>query len=124
MPTFLPSESAPSAQATPAEPIRLLEHIETWRSLRIEQRRTAAALYHRNRERAIGTLDMQTGTLTVDADRDVIGPLRERHSELQLTDRGVQLDVTDAAGLECAEALLRWRLDLERFGWQLRVASP
>jgi hypothetical protein len=86
MPTSLPSESALSAQTTPAELIQLLAHIEKLLSL--------------------------------------IGPLLERHSELQLTDRGVQLEVSDAAGLASTEALLRRRLDLERFRWQLRVASP
>jgi hypothetical protein len=86
MPTSLPSESALSAQTTPAELIQLLAHIEKLLSL--------------------------------------IGPLLERHSELQLTDRGVQREVSDAAGLASTEALLRRRLDLERFRWQLRVASP
>ena len=106
------------------EPTRLLAHLAAWPFLRIEQRGANAALYFSPRHQAIGTVDVRTGTLTVDVGRDAVGPLLERHPQLQVTGGGVRLDVTEAEAAPAAEALIRWRVDLERFAPQLRDASP
>jgi hypothetical protein len=108
---------------SPAEPSRLLDRLDAWPFLRIEHRGAVATLYFCDGDQAIGTIDGRTGMLTVHADREVIAPLLERHPDLQASTCGVRVRAT-GAGYIAAEALLRWRIDLERFAPQLRDASP
>jgi hypothetical protein len=102
---------------------QLLARLEAWPFLRIEQRGTDAALYFGAGEQAIGLMDARTGMLTVHVGPEVIAPLLERHPQLQPAAGGVRLRAT-GAGRAAAEALLRWRIDLERFAPQLHNASP
>jgi hypothetical protein len=110
--------------ATFTDPGRLLRRLDALPFLRIERRGVRAVLYGADRDQRIGTVDVSTGTLTVDVGPDLRGPLLERHPELRLANGGVRLDVTDAARRVAAEDLVRWRIGLERFGPQWREASP
>jgi hypothetical protein len=101
----------------------LLAGLEASPSLRVEQRGPVAALYVRHRDEAIGTVDVRSGMLTVAVDHDLVAPLLDRHPQLQVTAGGVRLHAT-GAGRQTAEALVRWRMEVERFGPQLRSASP
>jgi len=85
---------------------RLLRDLGSWPFVRIERRGARAFLYGAVGGDRFGTLDLRTGALAVDLDADV------------------RVDVTDAASRRAAEALIRRRVDAERFMPQLRVASP
>jgi hypothetical protein len=99
---------APSAAGSPSEARRLLRCLEMWPFLRIERRGLRAFLYGAVGGGLIGTLDLRAGTLRAD-----VGP-----------DLAVRVDLADAASRNAAEALLRRRVDRERFGPQQRMASP
>jgi hypothetical protein len=62
--------------------------------------------------------------VSVTVPRDAAGPTLEGHSRLRGTADGVRVRVSDGDARTAAEALLRWRVELERFGPQLRAASP
>jgi hypothetical protein len=85
---------------------RLLRDLGSWPFLRIERRGPRALLYGAVAGDRFATLDLSTGALTVDPDM------------------GVGVDVVDAESRRAAEALIRRRVDLERFAPQLREASP
>jgi hypothetical protein len=110
--------------ALPPEPRLLLARLGDWPFLRIERHGERAVLHGGDRDRVIGTVDVRTGTLTVVAGPELVGPLAARHPDLEVTGRGVRLAVTDARRRAAAEALVRWRIDLERFAPQRREASP
>ena len=85
---------------------RLLCDLGSWPFVRVERRGARAFLYGAVGGDRFGTLDLSTGALAVDLDA------------------GVRLDVIDAASRRAAEALIRRRVDVERFMPQLREASP
>jgi hypothetical protein len=123
----MPDRGAPapqSADGSLAEPRRLLRRLDSWPFVRIERRGVRAVLYGGVGDRVIGTLDVRTGMLTADLGPDLSRQLLENHPQLQGTSRGVCLGVTDAASRMAAEALVRWRIDVERFAPQWREASP
>ena len=82
----------------------LLRSLASWPFLRVERRGARAFLYGDVTDQLFGTLDLSTGSLAVD--------------------RGVRLDLIDAASRVAAEALIRRRIDIECFMPQMRVASP
>jgi hypothetical protein len=100
-----------------------MAHLEASPFLRIEQRGPRAALYVRSAQKAIGAVDLRSGMVSVEVDRELVAPLLERHPQLQTTTGGVRLSATGAGAVH-AEALIRWRIDLELFAPQLRDASP
>jgi hypothetical protein len=122
MPTNLPSLS--DADACLTDPSRLLRRLDASPYVRVDRRGVHAVLYGYDRDQPIGTVDVRTGTLTVDVPPDLLGQLLESHPGLQVTSGGVRLDVTDDERGRAAEALVRRRIDLERFGPQWREASP
>jgi hypothetical protein len=113
----------PSVHRSPGAPDPWLARLEAWPFLRIERRGGAAVLYFCDGGRAIGTIDVRTGMLTVDVDPALVGPLLARDAQLHAAPGGVRLRAA-GAGRSAAEALLRWRIDLERYAPQLRDASP
>jgi hypothetical protein len=115
--------TAASVEGSADELTRLLARLEASPFLRIEQRGARGALYFGGQAQAVGVLDVRTGMLTVDVDREFIGGLRERHPQWQPTAGGVRLRA-NGVGLASAEALIRWRIDLERFAPQQRDAAP
>ena len=122
MPSDLSFPSA--ADGSLAESSRLLRRLDAWPFLRIERHGRHALLYGGHRDRPIGTVDVRSGMLTVDVAPDLVGSVLERHPRLRVTDGGLRLGVTDAESRAAAEALVRWRIGLDRFASQLRAASP
>jgi hypothetical protein len=100
----------------------LLRRLDSWPSLGIERRTPRVIL--RVRDLVIGTLNLETRALLVDVPPCTEGPLLEGHPQLRRTKDGVRVHVTDLDSRAAAEALLRWRIALERFAGQLRAASP
>ena len=100
----------------------LLRRLDRWPYLRIESRTQGLIL--RVRDVVVGTLSLDTRVLSVDVPaRSEVSPL-EAHPPLRRTKDGVTVHVTDVDSRAAAEALLRWRIALEQFAWQLRAASP
>ena len=98
----------------------LLARLDASPFLRIEHRGPYALLCCPPTGRTIGSVDERTGLLTVDVDREFVGPLLDRHPQLGVTAGGVRLD----AAAPAADAIVRWRIDLELFAPQLGAASP
>jgi hypothetical protein len=106
----------------PGEVEELLHHLDSWPYLHIERRTDCAIL--RMRDLVVGTLNLVMHALSVNVSPDAVGPILERDPRLRRTTDGVSVHVTDSESRTAAETLLRWRVDLERFAWQLRDASP
>jgi hypothetical protein len=100
----------------------LLRRLDSWPSLGIERRTQRVIL--RMRDLVIGTVNLETRALVVDIPPCTDGPVVEGHPRLRRTKDGVRVHVTDLESRAAAEALLRWRIALERFAGQLRAASP
>jgi hypothetical protein len=100
----------------------LLRRLDSWAYLRIERRPGCVIL--RVRDLVVGALNLASHVLSVDVPGDMVGPLLEAQPHLRATKDGVSVHVTDLDSRAAAEALLRWRIDLERFGPQLLAASP
>jgi hypothetical protein len=83
---------------------RLLDCLRSWPFLRVERCGTRALLYGTMGDKLFGTVDLITGLLTVE--------------------HGACLDLGDAASRQAAEALIRRRIDAERFEPQQLDASP
>jgi hypothetical protein len=62
--------------------------------------------------------------LSVNVPPDAVDPMLESDSLLRRTTDGVSVHVAGIESRAAAEALARRRVDLERFAWQRRVASP
>jgi hypothetical protein len=100
----------------------LLRRLDSWAYLRIDRRPGCVIL--RMRDLVVGALNLASHVLSVDVPGDMVGPLLEAHPHLRETKNGVSVHITDLDSRAAAEALLRWRIDLERFGPQLLAASP
>ena len=100
----------------------LLHHLDSWPYLHIERRTDCAIL--RMRDLVVGTLNLVTHALSVNVPADAVGPMLEDDPRLRRTTGGVSVHVTDVESRTAAETLVRRRVDLERFAWQLRAASP
>jgi hypothetical protein len=99
-----------------------LRRLDSLTYLIIERRPGRVIL--RVRELVVGDLDLATRVLSVDVPGEMLGPLLQAHPHLQETKDGVSVRVTDLDSRAAAEALVRWRIELERFGGQLLAASP
>jgi hypothetical protein len=106
----------------PGEVEELLHHLDSWPYLHIERRTDCAIL--RTRDLVVGTLNLVMRALSVNVPPDAVGPRLESDPLLRRTTGGVSVHVTDIESRTAAEALVRWRVGLERFAWQLRAASP
>jgi hypothetical protein len=100
----------------------LLRRLDSWAYLSIERRPGCVIL--RVRDVVVGDLQLASRVLSVDVPGEMLGPLLRVHPHLRETKDGVSVQVTDLDSRAAAEALLRWRIELERFGWQLLAASP
>jgi hypothetical protein len=100
----------------------LVRHLGCWPYLHIERMDPVTML--RVRGLVVGRLNLESRAVSVDIPPDMVSPLLDRHPQLRATAGGVSVQVTDADSRTAAEALLRWRIELERFGPQLRCASP
>ena len=100
----------------------LLHRLDSWAYLRVERRPGSVSL--RVRDRVVGGLNLASEVLSVDVPGDMLGRLLEAQPHLCETEDGVSVPITDVDSRAAAEALLRWRIELERFGPQLLAASP
>jgi hypothetical protein len=100
----------------------LLHRLDSWPYLRVERQPGRAIL--RVRDLVVGALNLATQVLSVDVPGDMLGRLLEAQPHLRETKDGVSVRITDVDSRAAAEALLRWRIELERFRPQLLVASP
>ena len=106
----------------PQDVQELLHHLDSWPYLHVERRTDCAIL--RMRDLVIGTLNLVTHALSVNLPPDAVGPMLEGDPPLRRTTGAVSVQVTDIQSRTAAETLVRRRVDLERFAWQLRAASP
>ncbi|HWI74991.1 MAG TPA: hypothetical protein VNT55_23720 [Baekduia sp.] len=102
----------------------LIRRVRQWPFLRVDLRGDDAALHSGLRDALVARLDLLTGALTVFVAADLARPLVATEPLLRLGRGGVDLAVVDDDSRRAAERLIRWRIDLERFGVQLREASP
>jgi hypothetical protein len=102
----------------------LVRRIRSWPFVRIEQRGDRVAIRGGVRDTSLARLDLGSSTLTIFVVADLLPALVATEPLLRRTDDGVRLALSDATSLDTGERLLRWRVDLERFGPQLREASP
>jgi hypothetical protein len=84
----------------------LLDRLDRWPYVRVQRRGDVAIVRSRAADAPIGRLDLRTGVLDVEA-----CPVRCDSILLR-----------DADSLAAAEALLRWRLDLDFYAGQERDA--
>jgi hypothetical protein len=74
--------------------------------------------------RLVARIDLRRGSVLVNAAAERIPALRRRFPSSRPTANGILFDLTDAeAGSEALAAICR-RVNVERLGPQLRVASP
>jgi hypothetical protein len=106
----------------PGELGELLRRLDSWPYLRAELRGDRVTLRVRNV--VIGTLNIETRALTAHVPAGMVGLLLADRPQLRGTNDGVSVRVTDVDSRRAAEALLRWRIELERFAPQLRNAAP
>jgi hypothetical protein len=114
---------------TPATPARsevavLVRRISLWPFVRVELRGDDAAVHSGVRDTSIARLNLGTGALTIFVIADMVRSLVQTEPLLRMTREGVRIDVSDIESRKAGERLIRWRIDLERFGPQLREASP
>lgn len=109
--------------STTDEPLTdLLSRLDSSPYINIE-RRTDRVTF-RVRDVTVGTLNLATRTVSVNAPADKVPVLMAGHPRLVAAHDSVSLRVSDTDTRATAETLLRWRTNLERFGPQLRAASP
>jgi hypothetical protein len=101
---------------------KLLRRLDAWLYVHVE-RRTDRVTVH-VRDAMVGTLDLESRSVVVNVPRGMAGLLLEGHPQLRGTDDSVSVCVRDPDSRAAAEAALGWRIELERFGPQLRAASP
>jgi hypothetical protein len=112
----------PTSSRLPGELDELLHRLECWPHLGLE--RCGACVTLRVRDDVIGVLNLETCALTAYVPAEMVSPLLENDPQLRGTSDGASVHVTDAETRRAAESLMRWRIELERFGPQLREASP
>jgi hypothetical protein len=102
----------------------LVRRVSRLPSVRVELRGDEIAIYSGPGETLVARVGLATGAVTVFVGADAAPRLAAGRPPVRVTRDGVGLDVRDADDREAAEWLIRWRIDLERFGPQWREASP
>jgi hypothetical protein len=102
----------------------LVRRVSLLPSVRVEVRGDDVAIYSGPGETLVARVALATGALTVFVGADAARRLTGSQAPVRVTPDGVGLDVRDADDRKAAERLIRWRIDLERFGPQWREASP
>jgi hypothetical protein len=106
----------------PGEFAELLRHLGS--SPYVEIERSTGSVSFRANARVIGALNFRSRVLSVHIPSNMVPPLLDSHPQLVGANDGVRLRVIDTNSRAEAERLLRWRIELERFAPQRRVASP
>ena len=102
----------------------LVARVGLWPFVRVDVQGDHAALHSGGRDACIASLDLVTGALTAFVPTGLRDSLVRTEPLVRLARDGVRVDVVDAESIRTGERLIRWRLDLERFGGQLLDASP
>jgi hypothetical protein len=102
----------------------LVDQLSTWPFVRVERLGRRATVLSGVQELAVGVIDLREGQLTVAVPPGLAGPLAERHPLLEPAGRGVRIALSDDEHCAAARAILRWRIDRERFAAQGAEASP
>src|SRR3954468_12518428 len=113
-----------SRRAVVAEALELVRWVRRWPSARVEVEGACTTIHSGVGDLRIARLDLGTGGLTVFVGADLARQVIRSDPRVRATRDGVRLDVHDADSRAAGERVLRWRMDLERFGPQLREASP
>jgi hypothetical protein len=116
--------SPPRLGPQPSDAHELLRRVSLWPFVRVELRHEGADLHCGGRDTLIARLNLLTGALTAFVAADMGTALLNTQPLLRRTRDGAQIDVIDEDSCKAGERLIRWRTDLERFGAQLREASP
>lgn len=120
LPTF--HRPDPPEPAPQPEVLLLLERLAAVPGLReVRVGTDCRLLFH---ELQIGTVNLRTARFKAEVVPEFSGILRRRYPYLDVTVDELRLKVTDASSVRTAEAIVRWRVDFERFSWQLGEASP
>jgi hypothetical protein len=106
-----------------SEAHELVRRVSRWPSVRVESNGLEAAVHSNPGGTLVARLNLLTGALTGFAVGDM-GSLLATESLLRVTRDGVHLDVVDPDSREAGERLIRWLVDLQRFGPQFGEASP
>ncbi|HEY6762153.1 MAG TPA: hypothetical protein VI318_21825 [Baekduia sp.] len=113
-----------SDSPTLVEAVELVRRVRMWPFVRVTIEADSAALHSGVRDTFIARLDLRTGGLTAYVAGDQGRPLVAAEPLARSTRNGVRIEVVDAESRRAGERLIRWRIDLERFGVQFREASP
>jgi hypothetical protein len=107
-----------------SDPRALLRGISVSPFVRVDLHGDHATVRTRVRDTRIARLNVETGALTVFAVVAMARSVVRTQPQLRLTRDGVSVHVSDPDSRTAAERLIRWRIDVERFGPQLHTASP
>jgi hypothetical protein len=107
-----------------SEAHELVRRVSRWPSVRVESNGLEAAVHSNPGGARVARLNLLTGALTGFAVGDMESSLLATESRLRVTRDGVHLEVVDPDSREAGERLIRWLVDLQRFGPQLGEASP
>lgn len=102
----------------------LLHRLRRWPFVRIVALGDRTVLHCGGADTPIAELHHPSGALSAFLPADVARALVRAEPRLHLTGRGARVVLVDDASHRVGERLLRARIDLERFGAQLREASP
>src|SRR3954462_10047725 len=101
-----------------AEALELVRWGRRRPSARLEVEGACTTIHSGVGDLRIARLDLGTGGLTVFVVADLARQLVRSDPRVRATRDGVRLDIHDAASRAAGERVLRWRIDLERFGPQ------
>ncbi|HMJ34911.1 MAG TPA: hypothetical protein VK501_13445 [Baekduia sp.] len=107
-----------------SDALELVRRVRMWPFVRVDLEADGAALHSGVRDTFIARLDLLTGGLTAFVAADMARSVVATEPLVRLTRHGVRIDVVDVDSRQAGERLIRWRIDLERFGVQFREASP
>jgi hypothetical protein len=115
---------SPPRQPVVDEALELTRRVRRWPSARVVMNGSCAAIHSGVLDARIARIELGTGLLTVFVLADLARPLVAAELLVRPTRDGLCLEVRDATAQATGERVLHWRIDLERFGSQLRYASP
>jgi hypothetical protein len=102
----------------------LLRHVGRWPFVRVTVRGRRATVHGGGTDLPLAVIDLAEGTLAAYVPADLGRRLVRREPAFQLTRDGVRIALVDDASRRAGERLLRRRIDLERYGAQMRESSP
>jgi hypothetical protein len=102
----------------------LIHRVRQWPFVRVEAHADRVVLHAAAADAPIAELDRATGELCAFVPADLRASLVRAEPLVSEADGGVAITLADEQSRRAGERVLRRRVDLERFGAQLREASP